>query len=106
MLRLGIPGLALLALIGGAVTQPWRGIFLADTLVAAVVFVACGTFALAFARQHTVGADLHVDWRRNRPWVLLLAGAVVVGDGPGAGVLRARSGRRSRSCSGSSSARS
>ena len=78
MLRLGIPGLALLALIGGAVTQPWRGIFLADTLAAAVVFVACGTLALAFARQHTVGADLHVDWRRNRPWVLLLAGAVIV----------------------------
>jgi hypothetical protein len=77
MLRLGIPGLALIALIGGAVTQPWRAIFLADTLVAAVVFVACGTFALAFARQQTVGADLHVDWRRNRPWVLLLATAVV-----------------------------
>ena len=45
MLRLGIPGLALIALIGGAVVEPWRAIFLADTLVAAVVFVACGTFA-------------------------------------------------------------
>ena len=78
MLRLGIPGLALIALIGGAVTQPWRGIFLADTLVAAVVFVASGTFALAFARQQAIGADLHVDWRRNRPWVLLLAAAVVL----------------------------
>lgn len=77
MLRLGIPGLALIALIGGAVAQPWRAMFLADTLVAAVVFVACGTFALAFARQQAVGADLHVDWRRNRPWVLLLATAVV-----------------------------
>ena len=78
MLRLGIPGLALIALIGGAVAQPWRGIFLADTLIAAVVFVGAGTFALAFARQQTIGADRHVDWRRNRPWVVLLAGAVVV----------------------------
>jgi len=77
MLRLGIPGLAVIALIGGAVAQPWRGIFLAETLVAAVVFVASGTFALAFARQQAVGADLHVDWRRNRAWVLLLALAVV-----------------------------
>lgn len=78
MLRLGIPGLALIALIGGAVAQPWRGIFLANTLVAAVVFIACGTFALAFARQQTIGADLHVDWRRNRTWVALLVGAVVI----------------------------
>jgi hypothetical protein len=77
MLRLGIPGLAVIALIGGAVAQPWRGIFLSETLVAAVVFVASGTFALAFARQQAVGADLHVDWRRNRAWVLLLALAVV-----------------------------
>jgi hypothetical protein len=81
MLRLGIPGLALIALIGGAVAPPWRAIFLADTLVAAVVFVACGTFALAFARQQAIGADLHVDWRRNRAWVLLLATAVVMATG-------------------------
>jgi hypothetical protein len=76
MLRLGIPGLAVIALVGGAVAQPWRGIFLADTLVAAVVFVTCGTFALAFARQQTVGVGLHMDWRRNRSWVALLVGAV------------------------------
>jgi hypothetical protein len=81
MLRLGIPCLAVIALIGGAVAQPWRGIFLADTLVAAVVFVACGTFALAFARQQTVGADLHVDWRRNRTWVALLVTSVVIASG-------------------------
>jgi len=81
MLRLGIPGLALIALIGGAVAQPWRGIFLADTLVASVVFVACGTFALAFARQQSIGADVHVDWRRNRSWVTLLGVAVLLATG-------------------------
>jgi len=78
MLRLGIPGLAIIAVTGGAVIEPWRGIFLDDTLVAAVVFIACGTFALAFARQRTVGSDLHVDWRRNRAWIASLVGAVVV----------------------------
>jgi hypothetical protein len=81
MLRLGIPGLALIALIGGAVAQPWRGIFLADTLVAAVVFVACGTFALAFARQQAIGADVRMDWRRNRAWVTLLGVAVLLATG-------------------------
>ena len=92
MLRLGIPGLAVIALIGGAVAEPWRGIFLADTLVAAVVFVACGTFALAFARQQAIGADVHVDWRRNRTWVTLLAVAVLLATGialASAGVVRA-----------------
>jgi len=92
MLRLGIPGLAVIALIGGAVAQPWRGIFLADTTVAAVVFVACGTFALAFARQQAIGADVHVDWRRNRAWVTLLAVAVLLATGialASAGVVRA-----------------
>lgn len=81
MLRLGVPGLAVLALLGGAVAQPWRGIFLADTLVAAVVFVTCGTFALAFARQQSIAAGLHVDWRRNRSWVALMTGAVILATG-------------------------
>lgn len=75
MLQLGIPGLALLAVIGGAIVDPWRGIFLTDTLVAAVVFVGCGTLAGTFARQRAVDAD-HRDWRRNRSWLGLLVGAV------------------------------
>ena len=78
MLQLGIPGLALIAVIGGAVVEPWRSIFLADTLIASVVFVACGTFALAFARQRTIAGDSHLDWRRNRSWLGMLVGAVVV----------------------------
>ena len=95
MLRLGIPGLALIAVIGGAVAEPWRGIFLADTLVAAVVFVGCGTLALAFARQRAVGADLHVDWRRNRSWLGLLVGAVGRSRSVGrrSALVRGRSGR-------------
>lgn len=75
MLELGIPGLALIAVIGGVVAEPWRTIFLTDTLVAAVVFVACGTLAASFARQRTMGSDGR-DWRRNRAWLGLLAGAV------------------------------
>lgn len=81
LLRLGVPGLAVMALIGGGIVEPWGGIFLADTLVAAVVFVTCGTFALAFARQQRIGGGLHVDWRRNRAWVALLAAAVVLASG-------------------------
>jgi hypothetical protein len=77
MLQLGIPGLALLAVVGGAIVEPWRGIFLADTLVAAVVFVGCGTLAATVARQRAVDAD-HRDWRRNRSWLGLLVGAVGV----------------------------
>lgn len=75
MLQLGIPGLAVLAVIGGAIVEPWRGIFLADTLVAAVVFVGCGTLAATVARQRAVDVE-HRDWRRNRSWLGLLIGAV------------------------------
>lgn len=77
MLQLGIPGLALIAVFGGAVVEPWRGIFLTDTLVAAVLFVGCGTLAATFARQRAADADQR-DWRRNRSWLGLLVGAVGV----------------------------
>ena len=81
MLRLGVPGLALIAVLGGAVVEPWRSAFLTETLIAAVVFIACGTLALAFARQRAAGGDLPVDWRRNRSWLVLLVGAVVIATG-------------------------
>jgi hypothetical protein len=45
------------------------------------MFIACGTLALAFARQRVVGGDLPVDWRRNRSWLVLLVGAVVIATG-------------------------
>jgi hypothetical protein len=72
VLGLGIPGLAFAAIAGGMIAEPFRGRFLAETLVAATIFAASATLALALARLTAVGADAGFDWRRNPPWILLV----------------------------------
>ena len=80
LLGLGLPGIAFASLVGGLVTEPFRGEFLRQSLVAAIVFVATATLALALARLGAVGRDAGFDWRRNPTWtaivVLLVASAV------------------------------
>jgi hypothetical protein len=77
----GIPGIALAAIAGGMISEPWRGRFLADSLPAAITFVTSATLGLAFARLTALGADSGFDWRRNPVWVSLLVILVVVTGG-------------------------
>src|SRR5689334_15576953 len=65
LLSIGIPGLALTAVIGGLVSEPSRGIFLAESLGSTIVFVAAAALALALVRLDEVGQDGGFDWRRN-----------------------------------------
>jgi hypothetical protein len=82
LLAFGAPGLAFAALLGGVIAEPYRSRFLADTLVASVVFVGSTVLALAFARLGAVGGQQGVDWRRNPAWLaltlLLLIGAIAL----------------------------
>ena len=56
----GVPGLAIAALAGGMITEPHQQRFLADALVATVVFAGCAVLALAIARLTAVGnGDVH-----------------------------------------------
>jgi hypothetical protein len=80
LLGAGVPGLALAAIVGGVVAEPFRGQFLADTIVAAILFVTSVTLALALTRLAAVGADAGFDWRRNPTWVGLMV-ALVLGAG-------------------------
>jgi hypothetical protein len=68
--------------MGGLIAEPYRSRFLADTLVASVVFVGSTVLALAFARLGAVGGQQGVDWRRNPAWLaltlLLLIGAIAL----------------------------
>jgi hypothetical protein len=82
LLGAGVPGLALAAIVGGVVAEPFRGQFLADTIVAAILFATSVTLALALTRLAAVGADAGFDWRRNPTWVGLMVALVL-----GAGVL-------------------
>jgi hypothetical protein len=89
LLGLGIPCLAFAAIAGGMIAEPWRGRFLTDALVAATIFAASATLALALARLTAVGADAGFDWRRNPPWIVLvglLVAAVAVVAQPAAAV--------------------
>lgn len=82
LLSVGVPGLALAALLGGAIGDPFRARFLADALGGSIVFVAAAVLALAFARLGAIGVDGGFDWRGNPVWlgltVLLLIVAIVV----------------------------
>ena len=60
-----MPGLAFAAIVGGMVAEPFRGRFLADAIVASIVFATTATLALALTRLTAVGADSGFDWRRN-----------------------------------------
>ena len=81
LLGIGVPGLAVAALLGGAIGEPFRSRFLADALGASIVFVASAVLALAFARLAAIGTDGGFDWRANPVWLaltlLLLLGAIV-----------------------------
>ncbi len=73
LLGAGVPGLAIAAIVGGMVAEPFRGQFLGDAIVAVIVFATTATVALALTRLAAVGADSGFDWRRNPTSVGLLA---------------------------------
>lgn len=81
LLSIGVPGLAMAALLGGAIGDPFRARFLADVLGESIVFVAATVLALAFARLAAIGVDGGFDWRGNPVWlgftILLLILAIV-----------------------------
>jgi len=81
LISIGVPGLAILAIAGGVISQPFRAQFLADTMSAAVVFIVAATLATALARLTAVGSDAGFDWRRNPAWLglalMVLAIAIV-----------------------------
>lgn len=77
LLTVGLPALAGVAIVGGAMSQPQRSWFVEDALAGAVVFLGSSTLGLSIARMSTLGVAAGLDWRRNRPWLAILIGLVV-----------------------------
>ena len=77
MLALVVPALAVAAVIGGMIAEPWRGQFLDAAQVWVVIFLTAAILSLALARLSQVGRGAPVDWRRNPGW-LALAGILVL----------------------------
>jgi hypothetical protein len=78
LLSVGVPGLALVSVLGGVIGEPIRSAFLGEALGAAIVFVGAAALALAFTRVDDVGRDGGFDWRRNPPWLLVTVVVLVL----------------------------
>ncbi|MFL5757695.1 MAG: hypothetical protein ACJ77N_15560, partial [Chloroflexota bacterium] len=82
LLGLAVPGLAVTALVGGMVAEPFRSTFLGEAQAEVLLFLVAGITALALSRVHLVATGAAVDWRRNPAWlgllVVLLAGTAVL----------------------------
>lgn len=69
-LAVGTPGIAIAALLGGMIADPWRAAFLGDATIEVVVFLLAGVASLTLSRLSLVGSGAGgVDWRRNPAWV-------------------------------------
>ncbi|HEY8437950.1 MAG TPA: hypothetical protein VIK65_04985 [Candidatus Limnocylindrales bacterium] len=81
-LAIGVPTLALAAMAGGLITEPFRSRFLADSLGASMLFIAAEVLAIAFARLETLGLESAFEWRHNPAWlgasIALLTAAVAI----------------------------
>jgi hypothetical protein len=78
LLAIGVPGLAVAAIVGGMIAEPWRGRFLATAQLQVLLFLVSGIAALALARLTQVAGGVRIDWRRNPAWLVLLGSLVLV----------------------------
>src|SRR4051794_1965260 len=76
LLAVGIPGLAVVAIVGGMAAEPWRSAFLATAELQVLLFLASAIAALALARLTEIGRGVRIDWRRNPAWLALLRALV------------------------------
>lgn len=71
-----LPCLAIPWLIGSG--SSLRQAFVDSALPATLLFVTAGLIAVGLTRLEALGELVGVDWRRNRAWVSLLVGVVVL----------------------------
>jgi Domain of unknown function (DUF4129) len=72
LLAVGLPGLAIPILIGGALEEPWRTRFAEDARLGVVLFLVAATVGVGVARLAALRGPLGFDWRGNRAWLALI----------------------------------
>ena len=72
----GLIVVALAAVAGALTLEPARTLFLADALIAGLVFAGASLLALAFTRQAIAAGDVAAGWQHNPVWVVTLLVAV------------------------------
>jgi hypothetical protein len=76
LLARAVPGLAIPWLFGMA--GAGRMTFIENAFPATLLFVAAGLVATGVTRLDALGRTVGLDWRRNRMWIVLLVGVVVL----------------------------
>jgi hypothetical protein len=77
LIGLGVPGIAAAAIIGGAVSDPWRSAFLTEAFLAASVFGVAAALALTVRRLNVMGRETGFDWGPSPVTVALLTAALI-----------------------------
>ena len=77
LLQWGFPLLALPWLYGATLAGAARSAFVTAAFPATLLFGTAGLFALGLARLDALTASSGLDWRRNRPWLVLLVGVLL-----------------------------
>lgn len=73
LVLIGVPGLAVPVLVGGALPEPWQSEALDAQVVDIAIFLVAATLALAVTRLARVASSGGFAWRRNRAWIALVA---------------------------------
>jgi hypothetical protein len=78
LLRWGIPLLVVPWLVSVALPPGTRSTFVTTAFPSTLLFAAGGLLALGLSRLEALSAASGLDWRRNRAWLLLLLGVVLL----------------------------
>ena len=78
LLHWGIPLLVVPWLVSVALPPGTRSTFVTTAFPSTLLFAAGGLLALGLSRLEALSAASGLDWRRNRAWLLLLLGVVLL----------------------------
>ncbi|MGH2429923.1 MAG: DUF4129 domain-containing protein [Candidatus Limnocylindria bacterium] len=78
LVLIGVPALSLPWILGQFAQPELRSIFTEEAFVASVTFVSAGFMAAGLARLQEIGRETGIDWRRNRSWLGMVLGVLLV----------------------------
>jgi hypothetical protein len=78
LVMFGVPALAVPWLLGQAVSPELRTAFLREAFVASIAFLSAGFMAAGLARLQEIGRETGIDWRRDRSWLGMVVGVLLV----------------------------
>jgi hypothetical protein len=72
LVAVGVPGLAVAAIVGRLMGEPWRGDLMSAAQLQVLLFLGSSLGALVLARVTLAAGGTALDWRRNPTWLLMV----------------------------------